>query len=130
MFCPKCNAQNPDNAVQCSFCGANLRQMTPPGMYQPQQAAYAPKPSNNLVGAILVTIFCCLIGGIVSIVYAAKVDGLWASGDYAGATAAANQSKTWMWISLGVGLLVNLAYVGMMIAAAGASHSTPIRLGP
>ena len=48
------------------------------------------KPDNYLVWAILCTILCCLPLGIVSIVYAAKVDGLYSSGDFDGAQEAAD----------------------------------------
>ena len=51
------------------------------------------KPDNNLVWAILSTLFCCLPFGIVAIVYAAKVDGLWNSGDQDGARDAAEKAK-------------------------------------
>jgi hypothetical protein len=40
---------------------------------------------NNLVWAILSTLFCCLPLGVVSIVYASQVDGKRAAGDVAGA---------------------------------------------
>ncbi len=39
-------------------------------------------PSSNMVWAILTTIFCCLPFGIVAIVYASKVDGMWQAGYY------------------------------------------------
>ena len=54
-----------------------------------------PKPANNLVWAILTTLFCCLPFGIVSIVYAAQVDGKYNSGDHAGAVASSKSAKTW-----------------------------------
>ena len=68
-----------------------------PAYQQPAQpAAGAPaKPDNYLVWAILTTICCCLITGIVSIVYSTKVDGLYAAGQYAEAQAAANSAKKW-----------------------------------
>ncbi len=47
--------------------------------------ATAPQIPNHLVWAILATLFCCLPGGIVSIVYAAQVNGKIAAGDIAGA---------------------------------------------
>ena len=43
------------------------------------------KPDNNLLWAILSTVFCCLPLGIVSIIYAIKVDDLYKHGDYQGA---------------------------------------------
>ena len=45
-------------------------------------SSYVP---NHLVWAILSTLFCCLPLGIVSIVFAAQVNGKLAAGDVAGA---------------------------------------------
>lgn len=69
------------------------------------------KPDNYLVWSILVTLFCCLPLGIAAIVNAAKVDGLWASGDYYGAQQAARQAKKWCAWSFGLGLVVIGFYV-------------------
>ena len=63
-----------------------------------------PHVPNYLVQAILVTIFCCLPAGIVSIVYAVQVNGKVAAGDITGARAASQNAKTWAWISFGVAL--------------------------
>jgi len=62
-------------------------------------------PSNYLVFAILVTIFCCQILGIVSIVFAAQVNSRWNAGDIAGANDASKNAKLWAWIAFGAGLL-------------------------
>ena len=57
-----------------------------------------PKPNSHLDLAILSTLFCCLPLGIVSIVYAAKVDGLYNAGDFVGAQDAADKAKKFaMW---------------------------------
>jgi hypothetical protein len=82
-----------------------------------------PKPKNNLVPAILVTLFCCLPFGIASIVFASQVDSKYSGGDYAGAEASLAKSKLWMWWAFGVGLVVSviwfgLAFVGAMAGAA------------
>lgn len=77
------------------------------GDYQPPMPPMA-KPNNYLVWAILGTIFCCLPFGIVSIVYASKVDGLWLAGNYFAATEAARKAKTWFWWSFGIGLTANI----------------------
>lgn len=52
-------------------------------------------PDNNLVWAILCTVFCCLPLGIVSIIKATKVRELWAQGDTVGAQEAADDAKKW-----------------------------------
>ena len=74
------------------------------------------KPSNFLVWAILATLFCCLPFGIVSIVYASKVDRLWFSGDYDGAQDAASKARTWFWLSFGSALLIWLIYIFVFVA--------------
>ncbi len=68
----------------------------PPYPQQPYgQQPFEPKPDSNLVWGILTTVLCCLPFGIVSIVYAARVDGLWRSGDLGGAREAADKAKNW-----------------------------------
>jgi Interferon-induced transmembrane protein len=68
------------------------------------------KPNNYLVWSILATLFCCLPLGIAAIVNAAKVDGLWHSGDYYGAQRAAAQAKKWCAWSVGIGLVLIVLY--------------------
>jgi hypothetical protein len=72
---------------------------------------------NYLWQSIVVTIFCCWPFGIPAIVYAAKVDGLKARGDIAGAMAASASAKTWCMVSAGVivGLII-LWVLGAAIA--------------
>jgi len=62
----------------------------------PPSAVFVP---NHLVWAILTTLFCCLPLGVVSIVYAAQVDGRRAAGDVAGAFAASRKAAGWAWAS-------------------------------
>ena len=84
-----------------------------PGHGPGHNGSYAPthKPDNFLTWAILSTIFCCLPFGIVSIVYASKVDGLWHAGDYAGAQNAASKARTWFWWAFVTGLVLNFATI-------------------
>ena len=73
---------------------------------------------NYLVQSILVTILFCWAFGIPAIVYAAKVDGLVARGDIAGAMEASKKAKTWAWVSFGVGIpitiLAGLSFWGLL----------------
>lgn len=68
--------------------------MSAPG---PHGNEYIP---NHLVWAILTTLFCCLPLGVVSIVYAAQVDGRRAAGDIAGAYAASEKARFWAIMSV------------------------------
>ena len=98
----------------------------PPGGYPPpppQGGGYPPppgygtQPSNNLVWAILVTVFCCLPFGIVSIVKATQVSGLWAQGQYGQAQAAANDAKKWaVWGAI-AGVILGIIVVIVNVAA-------------
>ena len=79
------------------------------------QTSYAPQSSqsdvpNYLVPAILTTVFCCLPFGIVSIVYAAQVNGKVAAGDRAGALESSRNARMWAWISFGSGLVLIVGY--------------------
>jgi hypothetical protein len=89
-----------------------MTQQPPPGSYQPapQGQPPGPAPSNHLVLGILVVIFCALPGivcGIVSIVKATQVNGLWAQGQYAAAQQSANSAKKWaIW-----GAIIGLIFI-------------------
>lgn len=63
---------------------------------------------NYLWQSIVVTILCCWPFGIPAIVYAAKVDGLKARGDIAGAMAASGSAKTWCMVAGGLGLVFGI----------------------
>lgn len=85
--------------------------------YQPAPAgppAGEPPPSH-LVWGILVTLFCGLLG-IVSIVYAAQVNGRWAAGDLAGARDASSKARLWAIITAVIGLVFGLGFVGLLAA--------------
>lgn len=122
--CPHCQASNFPSSTVCWQCGQPLQAQqsqpptgpTPPlpGSPGPPPTHYA-KPPNYLVWSILATLFCCLPAGIVSIVFAAQVDGKYASGDYAGAVAASGTARTWAWVSFGLGLAVAAVYVVLAV---------------
>ncbi|MEN8116402.1 MAG: CD225/dispanin family protein [Bacteroidota bacterium] len=80
-------------------------------------------PPNYLVFAILVTIFCCQILGIVSIVFAAQVNSKWNAGDYEGALSASKNAKLWAWIGFasGVAVLVIFTILSLFGVLAGLS---------
>ncbi|MBN2183130.1 MAG: CD225/dispanin family protein [Sedimentisphaerales bacterium] len=114
MYCRKCGAQNDDNAFRCVSCGEIIQQVQ-----QVQQVGgNMPYVPNYLVHAILATIFCCVPFGIVSIVYAAQVNGKLAAGDYDGAVDSSNKAKTWFWVSFGIGLAVSIMWFFFAIIGA------------
>ena len=76
-----------------------------PAGWQGQQPGWPgqQQPDNYLVWAILCTVLCCFPFGIVSIVYATRVSGLWAEGRYAEAQSASDSAKKWAIIGAVVG---------------------------
>ena len=87
----------------------------PPG--QPPKAPMGPKPKNYLVLAILCLVCCGGLIAIPAIVFATQVDSKYNSGDFQGAQDASNKAKMWCIISICVGVICNLAIVGIQIAA-------------
>jgi len=64
-----------------------------------------PRPKNYLVPSILATIACCLVTGIISIVYSTQVNSKYEAGDIVGAEKASKTAKTWLIVSVVIGLL-------------------------
>ena len=96
------------------------------GEYEPFRgsAEHPPRVPNYLVQAILVTLFCCVPFGIISIVYAAQVNGKAALGDMEGARRMSRSAKNWAWISFGVGLVITVGWVIFLIV--GGTGAEPI----
>lgn len=82
------------------------------------------KIPNHLVYAIIVTLCCCLPFGVVSIIQAAKVNSLVATGDLAAARAASDQAKKWATIGLVAGIISNTIVVIIQVMAAMAQASS------
>lgn len=98
-----------------------------PGAYgqgAPQPNPYGavgqpPCPDNNLVWAILTTVFCCLPFGIVAIVYSSKVNSLYATGQYDMAVDASEKAKKWsIWSAISAIAVCVIYGLIMMIAIA------------
>lgn len=74
------------------------------------------KPKNYLVESILVTIFCCLIFGIIGIVHASKVNAEYNAGNYEAAMEASRNAKKWTMWGFIAGILVVVAYFVLVMA--------------
>lgn len=72
-------------------------------------------PKTWLVESILVTIFCCQILGIISIIYAAGVESKFYRGDIVGAENASRTAKTLVIVSVAFGV-VGMIALGIMAA--------------
>lgn len=81
---------------------------------QPYQQPILP-PDNYLAWAVVVTILCCVPFGIVAIIKAASVNGLWNTGNYDKAYEASASAKKWIIITVIVGIVSQLLSTGFMI---------------
>ena len=119
IYCPQCGTANAETAAVCGNCQSALptaMSAAAPGAPAPAPGAPAAAPpqiNNYLIPAIVVTLCCCLPGGIVAIVYAAQVNSKLQIGDIAGAQAASNNAKLWCMISAGVGLVLTLGAIAI-----------------
>jgi interferon-induced transmembrane protein len=86
----------------------------------PPAAGTHDKVPNYLVLAILSAI-CCFPLGIISIVFAAQVNGKVAAGDTQGALDASKKAKMFSYIFLGLGILVWACYLIFGVGVVGLS---------
>ena len=77
----------------------------------------APEITNYLPWSIAATLLCCLPAGIVSIIYASKANSAKSVGNFAEAQEAAKQAKTWLYVSVGVGLGFTILYMLFVVMA-------------
>ena len=97
-FCQECGSELNLRAVVCPKCGVPVRDAAM-GVSSPMDLLNP--PSNHLVSAILVTIFCCVPVGIAAIVFAIVTNSRLEAGDVKGARSAAKTA----------GILVNVALI-------------------
>ncbi len=78
--------------------------------------ATEPMPNTYLVWSVLATVMCCLIPGIVAIIYSSKVSSRYYAKDYEGAKRASDMAQYWIIGSIVVGIVVQTLYLPLMIA--------------
>ncbi len=113
MFCPGCGTENDDGSGICKDCGKSLSssEVIGPETGDTGAPSQLPHIPNYLVQAILVTVFCCQPFGVVSIVFAAQVNGRVASGDIEGARRMSQDARKWAWLGFWVGLGLAIASI-------------------
>lgn len=77
---------------------------------QQANASIPQKPNNNLVLAIVCTVCCCLPLGVVGIIKASKVNGLYLAKQYEAAELAAQEAKKWSMIGIIAGAVIMVIY--------------------
>ena len=73
-------------------------------------------PPTYLVWAVIMTILCCTIPGIIAIIFSAKVSSRFYQGDMDGALRASHNAEIWIIISFVLGVLSATLYLPLTIA--------------
>lgn len=76
-----------------------------------------PCPPNNLVWAILATVFCCQITGIIAIVFAAQVSNKYYNEGYSAAKKYSDMAGLWCIISIVLAILSYSIFMPFMLLA-------------
>jgi hypothetical protein len=63
-------------------------------------------------------IFCCLPGGIISLVYGLQVGPRWRRGDVGGARDASAMAERWMYASVAVAVIAAAIWGGFLLVSA------------
>lgn len=78
----------------------------PPSVpYVQPPARREPKPPTYLGWSIAAIICCCLITGVIAVIYAARVTPCYDRGDYEGARKASERAELWLIISITAGIV-------------------------
>lgn len=78
-----------------------------------------PKPDNNMLGAVLSTICCCVPLGIVAIIKASKVNTLYYSGQYEEAVLMADRARKWSIWALVAGVVFSIIHTMLQLFLSG-----------
>lgn len=74
-----------------------------------------PMPSTYLIWSILSAVFCCIIPGIVAIIFSSQVSTKFFSGDIEGAKRASRMAEIWIIVSFVVGVVAATLYLPIMM---------------
>jgi len=74
-----------------------------------------PLPDNYLVWSLLVTIFCCNILGVISIIYGSKVATEYIKGNYEASMQASKQAKLWIIATAILGVVMIVFYTLFLV---------------
>ena len=99
--------------LKIPYDSTKLRTTPPPvpGTDHPQ----VPPVSTYFVWAIVMTIICCTIPGIVAIIFSSQVSTRYAVGDLEGARRASRNAEIWIIVSFVLGVISSVLYLPMML---------------
>lgn len=84
----------------------------------PQGSEPEPMPDTYLIWAVLATVLCCMIPGIVAIVFSSSVSSRYYAGDIEGAKRASKRAQIWIIVSVVTGIIWASLYLPLMLLGA------------
>ncbi|MDE6338794.1 MAG: CD225/dispanin family protein, partial [Muribaculaceae bacterium] len=78
-----------------------------------------PMPKTYLVWAVAATVLCCLIPGVVAIIYSTMVSTKYYARDYEGARKASDYAQYWIIASIVLGVITATVYLPISILVNG-----------
>lgn len=74
-----------------------------------------PMPPTYLVWSVIMTVLCCLVPGVVAIIFSSQVSTKYYSGDIEGAKRASRNAEIWIIVSFVLGVLSATLYMPIML---------------
>lgn len=74
-------------------------------------------PKTWLAESIIVTLLCCLVFGIIGIIYATQVESNYLSGNYKMAERKSQQARSMVLWGVGIGVALIAAYIAFLLIA-------------
>ncbi|MBR5309992.1 MAG: CD225/dispanin family protein [Oscillospiraceae bacterium] len=108
MVCKKCGSEIGENDMFCPNCKeyVSINEEKPKTIHRTPEVTYEePNATLWIVLGILASIFCCLIGGIGTIVYAAKASGNISAGNLGLAEDNIATAKKWFIATVIIGII-------------------------
>ncbi len=74
-----------------------------------------PMPPTNMVWAVICTVLCCFIPGIIAIIMSSRVSSRYYAGDFEGAKRASDATQWWIIASFVLGILSATLYIPLSL---------------
>ncbi|KAB1279850.1 Proline rich transmembrane protein 1B [Camelus dromedarius] len=87
------------------------------GVPAPATAEHRPLPKDYMMESVLVTLFCCLLTGLIAIVYSHETRAALRRGDLAQAEDASRKARSLVLFSLLFGVFVSTSWVIYVVVA-------------
>lgn len=76
-----------------------------------------PMPPSYMIWSVLALVFCCLVPGIVAVIYSSQVTTRYTQGDLEGSRRASRMAQIWIIISFITGILWSTLYLPFLLVS-------------